>query len=66
MSGVGSYSCLVRSVSGAILFSERGFRVLILNRSFNLRLVCSFLRFKKLKGLSTAIFDSSIDILVVL
>ena len=37
--------------------------VLILNRSFNLRLVCCFLRFKKLKELSTAIFDLSIDFL---
>ena len=40
--------------------------VSILNRSFNLRLVCCFLRFKKLKELSTAIFDSSINISVVL
>ena len=38
----------------------------ILNRSLNLGSVCCFLRFKKLKELSTGIFDSSINILVVL
>ena len=38
----------------------------ILRRSFNLILVCCFLLFKKLKVPSTAIFDSSINILVVL
>ena len=64
MSGVGSYSHLVRGVSGAILLSEL-VCVSILNRSFNLRLVCCFLRFKKLKELSTTIFDSPINISVV-
>ena len=54
----------MRSVRGAILLSE-SVCVSILNRRFNLRLVCCFLRFKKLKELSTAIFDSSINVSVV-
>ena len=54
-----------KKFNGAILLSE-SVCVSILNISFNLRLVCYFLRFKKLKELSTAIFDSSIIISVVL
>ena len=65
VSGVGSYSHLVRGVSGAILLSVL-VCVSILNRSFNLRLVCCFLIFNKLKELSNAIFDSPINISVVL
>ena len=49
MSGVGSYSHLVRGVGGRILLSELDC-VLILNRSFNLRLVCCFLEIQEAKG----------------
>ena len=54
-----------KKFTGAILLRE-SVCVSILNRSFNLRLACCFLRFKKLKELSTAIFDLSINISVVL
>ena len=49
MSGVGSYNHLVRGVSGRILLSEL-VCVSILNRSFNLRLVCCFLEIQEAKG----------------
>ena len=38
----------------------------ILHRASDLRLVCCFLQFKKLMKQSIAIFDSSIDMFVVL
>ena len=63
---VGLYSRLVVNFKGAVLLSDSWFVSESQLEVLDLGLVCCFLQFKKLKELSTAIFDSSINILVVL